>query len=146
MELTRYTPIFSNPSRLLSSFLGMHPFGGWLNSEQRQTPAVNIHESDQAYEIEVAAPGLKKEHFSLLEENGLLQINCTVEDKQKETNTDNQLVHEEFNYLNWSRSIQLPKAEIDSASIKASYKEGVLQVHIPRRKEAIQSKQNISIE
>lgn len=141
MQLTRCTPFFPSTDHLFPSF-----FDRLFSNDHQQLPALNVHEHDQSYEVKVAAPGLKKDQFSISEEAGLLRISCTVEDKKKETDSDQQLIHEEFNYLNWSRKIQLPKAQIDTSKIKASYKEGVLRVDIPKRKEAIRSSQNIAIE
>ena len=146
MTLTTYKPFFSSPSRLLASFLGESPFEGLLSSGGQHIPAINLREGEKAYEAEVAAPGLKKDNFSITEEDGLLRISCTVGEHKKDTDTNEALLHEEFSYLNWSRHIQLPKASIDTAQIKASYKDGLLQVHVPKRSEALKSTKTISIE
>ena len=129
MELTRFTPFFPSMDHSFPSF-----FGRLFGEGRQQLPTLNVHEHDQSYEVKVAAPGLKKDQFSISEEDGLLRISCTVEDKKQETDSDQQLIHEEFNYLNWFRQIQLPKAQIDASKIKASYKEGVLHVDIPKRR------------
>ena len=104
MELTRYQPFFSSPNRLLTSLFGDAPFERFFSSGRQSLPALNVHESGTGYEVKVAAPGLKKDQFSLSEEDGLLRISCNVE-QHKETNDSNELIHEEFSYLNWSRHI-----------------------------------------
>lgn len=142
MEMSTYKPYLTGPSRLLTSFWGDNPFEGLGNTACQCIPALNVHETHSHYEISIAAPGLKKENFSLTEENGLLRIQCQTESKEKES----EALHEEFHYMNWSRSIQLPKNQITANKIKASYQNGVLQVQIPKRKEALSSQKTISVD
>ena len=144
MELTQYTPRFFNPSRLFYPFFREDPFEKLPRSGQQSLPSINLHESEKAYEIEVAAPGLKKENFSISEEDSLLCISCKVEKHKKEK--EKELLHEEFSYLSWSRHIQLPQAQIDIAKTKANYSEGILSIQVPKRREAISTQKKISVE
>ncbi|MEN0003588.1 MAG: Hsp20/alpha crystallin family protein [Bacteroidota bacterium] len=104
-------------------------------------PAVNIRESDQAFTLEVAAPGLSKEAFDLQVEEQVLTISAKSEGEH--TNKAN-YIRKGFNYQNFKRSFRLPKG-IDTAAINAKYEQGVLFIEIPKVTEA-KSKTKITIE
>ncbi|HNF72874.1 MAG TPA: Hsp20 family protein, partial [Chitinophagaceae bacterium] len=79
------------------------PFSDWMNSAPFQTvPAVNISESKDQFVIEMAAPGLKKEDFSIEVDGTHMTIQCEKEVKKedKEKNYRKQ----EFSYSCFSRS------------------------------------------
>lgn len=108
-------------------------------SEDRSTlniPAVNVLENNDNYRIEVAAPGLEKKDFHIDLENNLLTISSEKEFKHEEEK-DGKFMRREFGYSSFKRSFTLPDS-IDVEKIGASYKEGVLQISIPKREEAKQ--------
>ena len=91
-----------------------------------------MKEDENAFQIEVAAPGLKKEDFKLsLHENRL-----TISAKQ-EGNTEEKTEkysRREFNYTSFQRTFTLPK-NVYSEKIEASYTDGILHVGIPKKEE-----------
>lgn len=105
-------------------------------------PATNIEENDKEYFIDVAAPGLNKKDFSITLNDNLLTIS-TKNDSQSNTESDNYLC-QEFNYTSFSRSFSLPE-NTDSSKIKASLKNGVLRVIIPKSKTKNTIQKEISI-
>lgn len=96
-------------------------------------PAVNIKENDDKFELELAVPGLSKEQVNIHLDEGVLTISATTE--QKEEVTESGYKRREFNYNSFKRSFHLPDT-IDSASIGASYENGILLVNLPKREEA----------
>lgn len=64
-------------------------------------PAVNVKETEKAFEIEVAAPGLSKKDFKITAENGVLNISSEKEKKEQE---ENGYTRREFSYSSFSRS------------------------------------------
>jgi HSP20 family protein len=96
-------------------------------------PAVNIKELDSQFEIELAVPGKRKDDFEIEVENGILSISSTEEEKQ--LNENGKFTRREFSYTSFRRSFTLPDS-VDPTKIDASYKEGVLQVLLPKHKEA----------
>jgi len=96
-------------------------------------PAVNIVESKEDYRIEVAAPGLNKDDFKINLENNVLTVSSEKEDKHEEN--DEKVMRREFSYSSFSRSFTLPQT-VNSEKIKASHKDGILQVIIPKKDEA----------
>lgn len=96
-------------------------------------PAVNIIEEKDEFSIQVAAPGLEKQDFQIDLENEILTISCNKEDKKVEN--EEQFLRKEFNYCSFSRTFSLPDS-IDSDKIKATHKNGILHVTIPKKEEA----------
>lgn len=102
--------------------------GAW-----KSTPAVNILEDNEKFEIEVAAPGLEKEDFKIDLKNGHLIVYSEKKDK-KEEKEKGKVVRSEFRYSSFQRSFVLP-TEVDASAINASYKNGVLTVELPKKTE-----------
>ncbi len=97
------------------------------------TPSVNIVEGKDSFRIEVAAPGLTKDEFKIDLHNNVLNISSEKEEKKEEK--DEQYMRREFSYTSFSRSFTLPNTA-DTDKIAASYKEGVLNIEIPKKEEA----------
>ena len=97
------------------------------------TPSVNIIEKDASFEIEVAAPGLSKDDFSVELENDRLVISATKESSTEE-NKD-KFSRREFNYSSFKRSFHVSK-DIDKDSIQAKYVDGVLRIDLKKTVEA----------
>jgi HSP20 family protein len=106
----------------------------FLDSENRYSlPAVNIIESKDDYRIEVAAPGLNKEDFKINLENNVLTVSSEKEEKQEQN--EEKVMRKEFSYYSFSRSFTLPLT-VNSEKIRATHKDGILQVVIPKKEEA----------
>lgn len=107
-------------------------------------PAVNIKNNEDHFEIELAAPGLKKEDFSIEVEDDLLKL--SVEKKQEvEENTEN-YTRKEFSFSSFHRSFTLPKNVVDKDHVKAAYVDGILKVSLPKLQEAKETKIKIAVD
>lgn len=93
-------------------------------------PSVNIHETDDKFNVSLAVPGLKKEDFKIGYENGVLSI--SAEKKEEKTETQPNYSRKEFSYETFSRSFTLPEVANNEA-ISASYENGVLSIDIPKK-------------
>ena len=100
-------------------------------------PAVNIRETDKSYEVEMAAPGMKKEDFKIELENNILTISSEKEEEQEEDGKE-KYSRREYSYESFQRSFNLPKEVVDEEKIEAHYKNGVLQLTIPKKEKAKQ--------
>lgn len=107
-------------------------------------PAVNIKNNENAFEIEVAVPGLKKEDFNIeVEEKVLkLSVNKSSENVEEKDN----YTRKEFNYFNFQRSFALPKNVVDIENVQANYNDGILKVSLPKQKETKASVKRIIVE
>lgn len=112
------------------------------NWVQQTLPAVNIQESDQAYKIELAAPGMTKEDFNVEIDDNVLTISA-----EKEINNeteDQNFTRKEFSFNKFSRRFTLPE-NINLDQIKGDYKDGVLNIELPKLEEKVEKKKLISI-
>ena len=90
-------------------------------------PAINVKESDKAYTVEVAAPGMKKEDFNVhINDEGNLIIK--MEQKQ-EKNT--RYLRREFSYSKYEQTLILPD-DVKKDAISAKVEHGVLTVELPK--------------
>ncbi|HUM66833.1 MAG TPA: Hsp20/alpha crystallin family protein [Chitinophagaceae bacterium] len=99
-------------------------------------PAVNIKERAEDFEVEMAAPGMKKEDFKV-ELNGNL-VTISSESQQEDEKVDEKFTRREFSYQSFQRSFALPKDVVDAENISARYENGVLRLLIPKKAEARQ--------
>ncbi len=107
---------------------------GNMVSRINTNPGVNIKETPGSYLIEVAAPGLKKENFSLEMEKNVLTVSAEVEKREEETKSEGKFTRREYNYHSFSRSFTLPQSA-EGEKISAVYTDGVLSVSIPKKEE-----------
>jgi HSP20 family protein len=103
------------------------------NRMMHNIPAINIRENEKDFQIEVAAPGMKKEDFHIDVENGMLMISS--EKKEEKEEKEENFTRREYNYSSFQRSFQLPDS-VREEDINASYKDGVLMLTIPKNEEA----------
>jgi len=97
-------------------------------------PSVNIKESNDDFEVEVAAPGFTKNDFKIELNHDLLTVSSEKE-IENETKEDQHFSLREFSYQSFSRSFTLPNSA-DSEKIGAKYENGILRIVIPKKEEA----------
>ena len=98
----------------------------------KAVPAVNIIENGDTFRLELAAPGLEKNDFKVDVEQNVLRIEVNKEFKAEEGETYKRC---EFGYFDFMRSFRLPET-IDANGIEASYVNGILVVHLPKKEDA----------
>jgi HSP20 family protein len=113
----------------------------FLNSEFRSrdletswTPRVDIVEEDNAYRVRADLPGLEKKDVDVTVENGIM----TIRGERKFERTDkkdNSYEYYERRYGSFSRSFNLPE-NVDSTGIEATYRNGVLDITLPKSEKA----------
>jgi HSP20 family protein len=96
-------------------------------------PAANILEHPDSFELDLAAPGLKKDDFKIHLENNVLTISSEVMDAKEEE--EKNYTRKEFHYSSFSRSFTLPRT-VDLEKIKADYDSGILKVMLPKKEDA----------
>ncbi len=134
MTLVRYQNAL--PS-LLDQFFNneLEPFTRRNFSDTNTTlPSVNIKETTDVFEVEVAAPGFDKKDFNIELDNDVLTISS---EKQVENVTDEneKFTKQEFSYQSFTRSFTLPEL-VEGDKITAKYKDGILSIAIPKKEEA----------
>ncbi len=106
------------------------------------SPAVNVVENDKSFEVELAAPGIKKNEFKVDVKDRVLTISC--ETKKEEEEKKKNYTRREFSSRSFSRSFGLPE-NVDEKNISAKYEEGVLRVTLKKSEKAIPAGRNVEI-
>jgi len=136
MTLVKFSPEKKN-SALLPGFNDIFEsvLGDTFFTDRRtaSVPAVNILESAEEYQIELAAPGLKKEDFKVAVERDMLII--STQKAQENSNEGKIYNRREYSYAAFTRSFTLPESA-DADRIQASYTDGVLKLILPKKEEA----------
>lgn len=136
---------FNNGQRSLSSFVDefFPEFpASWGRDNGGSFPPANVHETNDAFHIELSVPGRNKEDFKLNVENGVLAI--VFEKKEESKSEDYKTVRKEFSFKSFKRSFNLDD-RINTEAIQAKYENGVLKLYLPKKEQAKDSNKQISI-
>jgi HSP20 family protein len=98
-----------------------------------KVPAVNISESENQFDVELAVPGLKKEDFKISLDKNILSV--SAEKKTETTDETKKFSKREYNYTSFSRSFTLPESA-DQTKIEADYTDGILKLTIAKKDDA----------
>ena len=106
---------------------------------------VNIQETDKAYELQVIAPGIRKEEVKINVEKNLLNI--AYEHKEETTEEQTQApkwLRNEFRYRSFRRSFTL-NDKIDTNHISAKYADGILHITLSKKETAEVAAKEIAV-
>ena len=95
-------------------------------------PAINVKETDKAYIVELAAPGMKKEDFNVhINDEGNLIIKMEQKEEKKEEDKNTRYLRREFSYSKFEQTLILPD-DVQKDQISARVEHGVLTVQLPK--------------
>lgn len=121
-------------------------FSSILNNGAKQrsfSAPVNIRETQDAYQLELMAPGFEKENFQVHLDEGLLTI--SAEHKTEEKQENEKWIRNEFSLKSFKRSFTVDE-NIDAEKIAAKYINGVLTLNLPKKMEVKEPAKQITIE
>ena len=109
---------------------------------QGDAPASNVKETETAFQIEMALPGVDKKDIRVEHDKGILTIRIekSEENKEKEGYT-----RKEFDFAGASRTFRTGE-KIDAENISARYENGVLTVQLPKKEAFAKPSRMISVE
>ena len=140
-SMTRYDPFNELVDDLFKGFL-VRPVSYEGSRDVLPRVKVDVAEKNGAYKVTADLPGVKKDDIHVTVDGS--QVTLAAEVKQeKEASTDERVLHTERTYGKVTRSFTLPQ-EIDEAKVEAKFRDGVLELTLPK-KAAAQRKQ-ISIQ
>lgn len=103
----------------------------WMVRSNATAPAINVLETENSYELELAAPGMTKEDFKVtLDNDGDLVINM---EKKQEEKRHGHFLRREYSYTKFQQTMLLPD-DADREKIDAKVINGELKVSIPKIK------------
>ena len=106
-------------------------------------PVIDLHENDNSYTVKAEIPGVKKEDIDVTVQDGVLTINAETR-YEHEDKKDGRVIRQERRYGKYVRSIRLGK-DIDEEKVKANYKDGVLELELPKVEEVKPKKISVNV-
>jgi len=131
--------IWRSPFR--RSFFDVEPFRR-AEAAFGAVPAVDITETDKAYEITAELPGMDEKNVEVKLANGVLTIKGEKQDEKEEKKKDYYMRERSFG--SFERTFQAPDG-VDTDRIEASFKKGVLTVTLPKSAEAQKAEKKIAV-
>lgn len=138
-SITRYRPFDELFDELSKGFF-VRPFA--QPGEPELKMKIEVKEGDKAYTVRAEVPGVKKEDIQIDVTGAQVSISAEVK-QEKEEKQGERVLHSERYYGMLSRSFTLP-ADVDSQAAKAEYKDGVLELTLPKKSSAQSKRLTIS--
>jgi len=134
--ITRY----SNPlndfrtlqTRFFEPFFGRFPFLDDTAASGTWAPPVDVAEEGDKIMVKIEVPGMEEKDLKVHFEDGLLTVSG---ERQFERKDDRNYHRIERSYGSFVRTFSLPRS-VDAGAIKADYRNGVLEIEIPKKDEA----------
>jgi HSP20 family protein len=136
---------FKKDNDLFSNAFGSlfnSPFYTSRDTTSNFAPKVRISEDKDNFMLKLEIPGITKDDIKINIEDDVLSISGTKKQEKKTEETN--LLMNELYYGEFSRSFNISK-DIDTNKIEAEFKDGVLNVTLPKVEEAKQVKKEISV-
>ena len=105
---------------------------------------VNVRETDLQYEMDVVAPGCRKENFNIQVKDNVLTVSMNHQEENREKDEKQGWVRNEYSLRSFSKSFTLDET-VDINKIDASYADGILKVVLPKNEKAKKISRSISI-
>ena len=107
-------------------------FDVWPVKNHSTSPAINVIENEAGYQVELAAPGTKKEDFNVeINDEGNLRIKIETKNETKDENKQSRYLRREFSYTKFEQTFELPE-DVQKEKISAKVDNGVLYIDIPK--------------
>lgn len=111
--------------RFLNTFFGRHQ----EETEGFWAPVIDIEEDNDNFTVKAELPGIKKDDIKISVRGNLLSI---AGERKQESKVKNRTFHRiERSYGNFMRTITLP-SEVNADNVKATYKDGILIITLPK--------------
>jgi len=110
-------------------------FSGW-------SPALDVYDDKDRFMVSLELPGMKKEDISLSIHDGVLTV--SGERKHEREGKEGETFRSERYFGKFQRSVTLPAA-VDAAKVKATYKDGILSIDLPKSEEAKPKQIEVSV-
>ena len=126
-------------------------FDEFLNSDLMNTvsttaPSVNVKETEKAYIVELAAPGVKKDYCRVhIDEDHNLCVAIENKFEHKEEDKHSHYLRREFSYTNYEQKYSLPD-DVNEEEINAKVEDGILTIELPKLEKKVVGKTTKQIE
>ena len=135
--------------RMFEDFLGrrLRPFGqnggGQLQVSSRQDAAVDLYEEKDDIVVKAELPGMEKDNIGVNLSDRRLTIKG--EKKQEEEVKKEGYYRSERSYGSFVRALELPR-EVQTDKVKAAFKNGILEIRLPKTEEAKKKEAKVKVD
>ena len=146
MDLTRWD---RDMDRMMEDFFGRRARSwwpeGWFRGGEMAlgAPALDVFEDKDDVVVKAELPGMDKENIEVNLTDHMLTIKG--EKKKEEEVKEENYYHSERSYGSFVRNVELPKA-VYADKVKASFKNGILEVRAPKTEEAKNKEVKVKVE
>jgi HSP20 family protein len=120
----------------------LRPFEAFESSLNRFMPSLDMSETDKDIKVTVELPGIDEKDIQLSLDDGVLSISGEKQfEKQEKRDNYHRL---ERSYGSFSRQVLLP-ADVDEDAVSAIFKNGVLNITLPKQQAALSESKRIAI-
>jgi len=141
MALERWTPrkdverffegMFEEPFSL-SNWRGLPSFKK-MREFMMFSPAVDMYDKEKEIVVKAEVPGMDKKDINISVSDSTLTIKGEM--KKEEETKEEDYYYAERSYGSFSRRLELP-AKVQESKIKANFKDGILEIHLPKAPES----------
>lgn len=144
MTLLKVNPASRSINNWMDDLLNDFPtsFGRTFRQDS-VLPQVNIKETNDAYQLDLVAPGRNKEDFKINVDKNILTISYDKKNEQK--SEDEKHIRREFNFESFKRTFTLDE-KVEADKIEAKYENGVLKLNLPKKEEVKFAAKEISVQ
>jgi len=129
-NITRFDPFNDQVDDLFKGFL-VRPMGYERRAAVAPRMKVDVAEKNGAYLVTAEIPGVKKEDIKISVDGAQVTLEAEIK-LEREASQDERVLHVERAYGKATRSFTLPQ-ELDEAKVEAKYRDGVLELTLPKK-------------
>ena len=129
-NITRFDPFNELVDDLFKGFL-VRPMGYEPREAVAPRLKVDVAEKNGAYLVVAEIPGVRKEDIQVSVDGAQVTLSAEVK-REREAGPDERVLHVERAYGKATRSFTLPQ-ELDEAKVEARYRDGVLELTLPKK-------------
>ena len=108
-----------------------------MNTVSTTAPSVNVKETEKAYIVELAAPGVKKDYCRVhIDEDHNLCVAIENKFEHKEEDKHSHYLRREFSYTNYEQKYSLPE-DVNEEEINAKVEDGILTIELPKLQKVV---------
>ena len=138
-------PSLNNFDNLFNEFITNFP-SHWSKAaagDNHFTPKANVHETKEAFHLELIVPGRVKEDFKVSVENGLLII--SADKKEAANNEEYKTLRREFSIQGFKSTFYVDES-VQLDAIQARYENGILKFLLPKKENEAPASKQITIQ
>jgi len=143
LEDNPFTNMHAEMDRLLSSFFDEDRWPA-LSGNHRMVVRWDVAETDDAVKITADLPGLTEKEIDVSLADGVLTIKGERKSEKEEGGKDKRYHRVERSYGAFERAMSLP-ADVDESKVSAEFKNGVLELTLPKKPEAKKQAKKIQV-